>query len=135
MKSGKQRKTEIKAARLVAATRREAVLKRSELTTMLMRGGVVVDVLQISRGSTFDVWPKMYVDYAFICRDCSAPEVWTAAQQKWWFEVAHGPFGTRAVRCRACRVIERARVQEARRVSEEGRARKVEMQKAAGKLR
>jgi RNA 3'-terminal phosphate cyclase (ATP) len=102
MKSGKQRRAEIKAKR--RATRMPV--------------------------APCWVWPPLsYADCAFICRDCQSSEVWTAAQQKWWFEVAHGARGTRAVRCRPCRAMERARVVEARRVSREGMARKIEMQR------
>jgi len=48
--------------------------------------------------------PKVvYVDIAFCCRDCGQEEVWTAEQQKWYYEVAKGTLYATAVRCRACR--------------------------------
>jgi hypothetical protein len=43
-------------------------------------------------------------------------EIWTAAQQRWWYEVARGEVWTTAVRCRAGRQRERARKTGARRV-------------------
>jgi ribosomal protein L40E len=58
--------------------------------------------------------PYFYLDIDFVCRDCGAREVWTAAQQKWWYEEAKGPIDSTAARCRACRLKERARVTEAR---------------------
>lgn len=50
-----------------------------------------------------------YQDTAFTCAHCHADEVWRAAQQKWWYEVAKGHVETRAKLCRACRGIERRR--------------------------
>lgn len=44
-----------------------------------------------------------YVDLPFTCRDCASQEVWTAAQQKWWYEEAKGYVDSTAVRCLACR--------------------------------
>lgn len=54
--------------------------------------------------------PKFwYEDRQFTCRDCGRQEVWTAAAQKWWYEVAAGTIHSTAVRCRACRKAARAR--------------------------
>ena len=47
--------------------------------------------------------PLYYEDRKFTCRDCGAKEVWTAEQQRWWYEVWRGPIYATAVRCRACR--------------------------------
>jgi hypothetical protein len=52
--------------------------------------------------------PLYYRDYEFNCADCGKPQVWTAAQQKWWYEVAKGPIYSGAKRCRACREAVRA---------------------------
>lgn len=49
-----------------------------------------------------------YRDYEFTCCDCGIPQVWTAEQQRWWYEVARGPIYSRAKRCRACRAALRA---------------------------
>ena len=65
-----------------------------------------------------------YVDRPFVCKDCGKAEIWTATQQKWWYETAKGDVWTVAVRCRACRRLERQRKSEARRVHLEGLARK-----------
>jgi len=43
------------------------------------------------------------VDLEFECRDCGRHEVWTARQQKWYYEVAKGSLYATAVRCRNCR--------------------------------
>ena len=53
-------------------------------------------------------------------------EIWTAAQQQWWYEEAQGDVWTTAVRCRTCRSSERARKAEARRIHLAGLAMKQE---------
>jgi hypothetical protein len=65
-----------------------------------------------------------YLDIAFQCADCGVREVWTGAQQKWWYEVAQGFVYSTAVRCRRCRRKQRERRAEVRRVHLEGIARK-----------
>ena len=44
-----------------------------------------------------------YVDQAFECAYCGAPEIWRAAQQKWWYEVAKGAVYSTAKYCINCR--------------------------------
>jgi hypothetical protein len=84
--------------------------------------------------SVFDAWNACrmswnfpggyYENRPFLCKDCGKPEVWTAWQQKWWYEKMNGAPDSVAVRCHACRIEKRERKAEARRVSEEGMARK-----------
>lgn len=57
-----------------------------------------------------------YVDWPFSCQDCGVWQVWTATQQKWWYECAKGNLHTVPLRCRACRRKERARKDAAREV-------------------
>jgi hypothetical protein len=47
--------------------------------------------------------PLYYEDKRFKCRDCGAECVWTAEQQKLWYEEWGGPVQSTAIRCRACR--------------------------------
>lgn len=72
-----------------------------------------------------------YVDQTFECRDCRKREVWTATQQKWWYEIVKGGLFTVAHRCRPCRRKERDRIAEHSRASEAGRKRKARL-KAEG---
>jgi hypothetical protein len=65
-----------------------------------------------------------YVDISFRCADCDIEEVWTGAQQKWWYEVAKGFVYSTAIRCRRCRRTQRERRADARRTHLEGRAQK-----------
>ena len=57
--------------------------------------------------------PDFYLDLPFTCRDCGSKEIWTAKQQKWWYEVAQGSIYSRAIRCRACRQARHALVNAA----------------------
>lgn len=47
--------------------------------------------------------PLYYEDVRFKCRDCGQECVWTAEQQRLWYEEWAGPVQSTAVRCRACR--------------------------------
>jgi len=70
------------------------------------------------------ILPKYYFDKPFTCVDCNSGEVWTAKQQKWWYEIAKGNINSTAIRCRPCRKTKQAIKAEARRVHLEGLARK-----------
>lgn len=65
-----------------------------------------------------------YIDVPFECKSCGKQQVWTATQQKWWYESAKGDVWTTAVFCRPCRLRERARKDAARKVHLEGLAKK-----------
>ena len=74
-----------------------------------------VDESKLNMGNTYSAAPEYYYDLAFSCQNCGVEEVWTAAQQKWWYEEAGGYFFSTATRCRDCRAKERQRKAEARR--------------------
>lgn len=77
-----------------------------------------------SYGTPRFVTRGFYVDEPFRCASCAAEQVWTARQQKWWYEVAKGNVESRAKLCRPCRRREQERRREARRTHLEGVARK-----------
>jgi len=112
VKSNKQRRQEIRQARERRKARkaRAAELPASPLapvgTFPVNRSNLVPynsygDPLFVRRG-----W---YEDKAFTCQDCGAEEIWTAAQQKWWYEDSKGYVYSTAIRCRACRLNKRIR--------------------------
>jgi len=68
--------------------------------------------------------PTFYEDIPFTCKDCGKQEMWTAHQQKWWYEEIGGNIETTAVRCTPCRAKERARKAEVNRLRLEGLERK-----------
>ena len=127
MKSGKQRRLEIKQRRLARAKAMANVHNTDASRHLSPPDAVMADlsILQ-SNNNTYGPLPVFYVDRPFACRECAGEEVWTAKQQKWWHEVALGGIDSTAVRCRRCRAIERIRVDEARRGSIEGMKRKQE---------
>lgn len=140
MKSGKQRRQEIKAKRTkrkdlarAAAQRlaQEAEAKQAQIARIAAASasnGVWVDMAALGPNGSLDipdfVQRGYYVDTPFTCKDCGKTEVWTASQQKWWYEVAKGGVWTIAQRCRPCRQRERKRREQARKNHLEGLARK-----------
>ena len=56
-----------------------------------------------SYGEADFVMRGFYIDQPFECMGCGKAEVWTAEQQKWWYEVAKGYAFSTARCCRACR--------------------------------
>ena len=66
-------------------------------------GAALADHRELAHINTYGELPAYYVDKPFVCRDCGAEEIWTARQQKWWYEVAKGHIDSTAVRCRPCR--------------------------------
>ncbi len=114
MKSGKQRREEIKARRRERAALLQGLDRYAPLHELPL-GAMPADLEQLTHNNTYGLLPVFYVDRPFTCRDCGAGEVWTAKQQKWWYEVAKGHIDSVAVRCRPCRALERERVAEARR--------------------
>jgi hypothetical protein len=125
MKSNKQRRAELKARRAARAAALAQVNTRTTLRSLLP-GMVAANPDKLAHNNTYGLLPLFYVDRAFNCRDCGSAEVWTAKQQKWWYEEAQGHIDSTAVRCRPCRGVERERVALARRVMQEGLERKQE---------
>ncbi len=92
-------------------------------------GSVMVDHNELAHNNTYDLLPIFYVDKLVVCRDCGAEEVWTAEQQKWWYEVAKGNINSRAVKCRGCRKEDKERKALARKVHLNGIAQKEQRKK------
>jgi hypothetical protein len=108
MKSNKQRRIEIKERRLERAAKLAAQLSGQDARHLVagarLAGMEPADREVLARyNNTYGLLPTFYLDLAFTCRDCGIEEVWTAKQQKWWYEVIHGHIDSTAVRCRACR--------------------------------
>jgi len=125
MKSGKQRRLEIRNRR----AKRGARLRERELQQKirpLERAPVNVEALASykSYGTPAFVMRGYYQNIPFRCQGCGKDEIWTAMQQKWWYEVAKGYVYSTASLYRPCRKKEQARRTEARRVHLEGIERK-----------
>lgn len=121
MKSNKQRRQEIKRLRA-----RKQVKREKDNRKFLVSVGRLVPVnpQKLDMGNSWACPPSFYKDEPFDCIDCGAQELWTAKQQKWWFEEIGALYHRKAVRCRPCRIKERIRKTEARRVHAEGILRK-----------
>lgn len=105
IKSNKQKRQEIKKNRQKKADKIKQI-KANYLPEILPYNAInaiLADHEQLQHNNTYGLLPKFYVDKPFICRDCGSSQVWTASQQKWWYEVAKGNINSTAVRCRSCR--------------------------------
>jgi hypothetical protein len=90
----------------------------------LVRVNVAALAPNNSYGAPRFVYRGYYLDQPFKCTNCGTDQVWSAWQQKWWYEVAKGYVYSFAKLCRPCRRREQARRAEARRTHLEGVARK-----------
>jgi Probable zinc-ribbon domain len=135
MKSGKQRRIELKTRKQAHKTKlaqQNLAAKETKTLTELDRvvalGGVIVDRPALVQNNSYSepafIKRGYYLDEPFTCAACNSQEVWAASQQKWWYEVAKGSLFTVAKFCRTCRHQEQARRAEARRVHLEGIAKK-----------
>ena len=77
-------------------------------------GAAMADHDELVHNNTYGLLPCYYVDKVVVCRSCGREEVWTAENQKWWYEEAKGNIHAEAVHCRACRDKEKARKDQAR---------------------
>jgi hypothetical protein len=127
MTSGKQRREEIKARRAARSARRSMLEKAARLKQLEARG-VLVNAAALAPNNSYGapgfVHRGYYVDVPFRCKDCGKDEIWTATQQKWWYEVAKGFIYSTAIRCRTCRRKVQAHRAESRRTHLEGVGRK-----------
>ncbi len=90
--------------------RREAILRQAKIDALARGEGVDRSALA-PHGSYSQpdfVERGYYVDEPFVCQGCGTSQIWTAAQQKWWYEVAKGSVFSTARLCRSCRQQERA---------------------------
>lgn len=128
MKSGKQRRAEIKASRVAAGQARAHIDPRFTIhaagAPQLLSGASQL-APDKSYGVPVFVTRGCYVDVSFRCVDCGAEGVWTAERQKWWYEVAKGGVWTCANRCRECRANKREQREASRAAYCEGMLRKL----------
>jgi len=82
---------------------RPRVISSDPKPSKLPDDAVLADPTQQVPNNSYSPPPEYYVDQEFVCVDCGRKEIWTATQQKWYYEVAKGSLYAGAVRCRACR--------------------------------
>lgn len=126
VKSSKQQRLDLDAKRKIRRKKAAEEEAQRQLARRLARQareaslGLAVDRSKLAPDGSYSVPGFVsrgyYLDQPFRCQGCGKKEVWTAPQQKWWYEVAKGNVWTTARFCRACRRRERDRRSEARRV-------------------
>lgn len=78
------------------AARRDALKARLAAAheAALLRGRTKVNAALLRPDNSYSlpdyVTRGYYLDRPFTCKDCGKPEVWSATQQKWWYETAKG---------------------------------------------
>ncbi|MCX5787868.1 MAG: zinc-ribbon domain containing protein [Elusimicrobia bacterium] len=120
MKSGKQRRVELKEKRI---SRRESKAgKKPARKKEIPDGAVMVTTGNLAPSNSYGVPDFIqrgyYLDLPFTCPACGRQEVWTALQQRWWYEVAKGQVYSKAKFCRTCRRLKREGGAEARRIND-----------------
>ncbi|ESS68914.1 putative zinc-binding protein [Methyloglobulus morosus KoM1] len=133
MKSGRQRRAEIMSrrnAKRAANLVKNKYLKGVSVANQYGRqhGSVPVNPANLSPNNSYGI-PEFvkrgfYADLPFTCKQCGTPQIWTAQQQHWWYELAKGDVWTIAVLCRPCRIKESERKALARKIHLEGLLRK-----------
>ena len=142
VKSNKQRLAELKAKRTARKVKTAKGIRADQQAYIRMIGPPIGSApvnagllaLELSYRIPEFVTRGYYEDRPFTCRDCGKDQVWTATQQKWWYEIAKGGPSTTATRCRPCRKRERDRAAAHKQRTEEGIARKAAL-KLVGKWR
>lgn len=107
LEKGAARREAEEAALLESARRQGRVIGN----VVIPQGAIVADLAKQAPNNSYSP-PLFYVDRPFTCVDCGKEQVWTAGQQKWYYEVAKGPIYAHAVRCRSCRQKRRREAKE-----------------------
>ncbi|MCC9606582.1 zinc-ribbon domain-containing protein [Blastopirellula sp. JC732] len=121
MKSNRQKREQLKAKRARKAQRAHyAAILRGEVrpanaplinTPIVFKpGNVPCDRSQLAPFGTYSppaFYENGYDDISYRCADCGVEDVWTAKNQKWWYEVIKGAIYSGAKRCLACRIKRR----------------------------
>lgn len=117
-KSNKQRRAEIREKRRQRAASWQAQLEQActqeecrqiaERAARQGEGVAMADTRLLAAHNNSYFLPDYYIDMPFRCNDCGTHEVWTAKQQKWWYEVALGNINSTARYCAECRRKRRA---------------------------
>ena len=124
--SNKRKKAELQAKRQTKienerAEKRERLREAGRLANgiVIPVDAIAADLSKQAPNGSYDP-PRYYVDYDFTCIDCGVDQVWTAAQQQWYYEEANGSIYATAVRCRPCRQRRRAELEAQRKAAKPG---------------
>ena len=98
MNSNKQKRKLLKAKR-----RQRAEKIRLKISEQLVYGRLKADHVKLTHINSYGGLPDYYDEIEFRCRDCGIYEIWTASQQKFYFEECKGHTSAIAVNCKSCR--------------------------------
>lgn len=101
MKRNKQRRLAIREKRRRSAEKLSINTLIKPIT--IPNNAVMADWEELKHNNTYGPLPKFYIDRSFTCQDCGSKELWTAKQQKWWYEIVKGDINSTAIRCLRCR--------------------------------
>jgi len=142
LKSGCVRRLEIKARRIEKAQQGQGAEFASlqkwsarKATAQKPEGAIWADPSRMVSVSAYPVLPLYYVDNAFTCARCGEKQLWTAKQQKWWYEIAQGELQSTAKHCRPCRQALRAEKSLAKATHYKGLIAKYGLEDAARRLK
>jgi hypothetical protein len=137
MKSNKQKRRELALRHEKRARKRAKIAARDPRRVEVMAAHAPCNPALLAPSNSYGVPAFVargyYLDTRFTCGGCGSAEVWTATQQKWWYEIAKGNVESGAKYCRGCRRKERERSAEARRVHLEGVAKKKRRRDGGGR--
>lgn len=66
----------------------------------ISRKRIQAEISQQAPHNSYGGVPLFYEDKEFTCVDCRKVDVWTAKDQKWWYETVKGYIFSTAIRCR-----------------------------------
>ena len=98
MNSNKQKRKLLKAKR-----RQRAEKIRLNNLQQMVYGRLKADHSKLGHINSYGGLPDYYDEIEFRCRVCGVFEIWTASQQKFYFEECKGHTSALAVCCKACR--------------------------------
>ena len=102
-KSGKQKRLILKEKRRKRALAIQNINRYSKMGFKPEFGMVIAEHSALSHVCQCTLLPLFYMDKSYSCRNCGSNEIWTAKQQKWWYETIKGHIDSTAVHCRRCR--------------------------------
>jgi len=85
----------------------ERVLNLTPVQQQNHPSAVRADHSKLSHINTYGNLPDYYLDQPFTCRKCGKREIWTAKDQKWYYEEAKGHIDARAIECHNCRNLKK----------------------------
>ncbi len=124
MPRGKHNKVRQEISRSALAALEAAGVKQRLLREVFQGTAIPVNKSRVRSRSAIPRIPDFWRDRPFTCKLCGKTEVWTARQQRQWYEEQGGEVEAIAIHCHDCRRELRSRKATARKTHLEGLERK-----------